>query len=71
MFPNFGDAVFLGRSKKRWDDGTDDGTLSRPRICKPLYGPSQGDETTEPVLLKEADNADNADDADEVIKQVT
>ena len=26
-------------------DGTDDGTLSRPRICKPLYGPSQGDET--------------------------
>ena len=34
-----------GRSKKRRDDGTDDGTLSRPRICKPLYGPSQGDET--------------------------
>ena len=30
-----------GRSKKRRDDGT----LSRPRICKPLYGPSQGDET--------------------------
>ena len=27
------------------DDGTDDGTLNRPRICKPLYGPSQGDET--------------------------
>jgi len=26
-------------------EGTDDGTLSRPRICKPLYGPSQGDET--------------------------
>ena len=22
-----------------------DGTLSHPRICKPLYGPSQGDET--------------------------
>ena len=22
-----------------------DGTLSRPRSCKPLYGPSQGDET--------------------------
>jgi len=37
--------VLAGRSKKRWDDGTDDGTLSRPRICKPLYGPSQGDET--------------------------
>jgi len=34
-----------GRSKKRLDDGTDDGTLSRPQICKPLYGPSQGDET--------------------------
>ena len=28
-----------GRPKKRQDDGTDDGTLSRPRICKPLYGP--------------------------------
>ena len=26
-------------------DGTDDGTLSRPRICKPLYGLSQDDET--------------------------
>ena len=25
-------------------NGTDDGTLSRPRICKPLYGRSQGDE---------------------------
>ena len=36
---------WVGRSKKRWDDGTDDGTLSRPRICKPLYGPSQDDET--------------------------
>jgi len=34
-----------GRSKKRQNGGTDDGTLSRPRICKPLYGPSQGDET--------------------------
>jgi len=37
-----------GRSKKRRDegkDGTDDATLSRRRICKPLYGPSQGDET--------------------------
>jgi len=34
-----------GRSKKRRDDGTDDGTLSRQQICKPLYGPSQGDET--------------------------
>jgi len=21
-------------------DGRDDGTLSHPRICKPLYGPS-------------------------------
>ena len=30
-----------GRSKKWWDDGI----LSRPRICKPLYGASQGDET--------------------------
>ena len=38
-------AVCTGRSKKRRDDETDDGTLSRPRICKPLYGPSQGDET--------------------------
>jgi len=28
-----------GRTKKRHDDGTDDGTLSGPRICKPLYGP--------------------------------
>jgi len=26
-------------------DGTDGGTLSRPRIRKPLYGLSQGDET--------------------------
>jgi len=34
-----------GRSKKQRDDGTDDGTLSRPRICKALYGTSQGDET--------------------------
>jgi len=34
-----------GWSKKRRDDGTDDGTLSRPRICKPLYGPSQSVET--------------------------
>jgi len=37
-----------GRSKKRRDDGTDDGTLSRPRICymarSPLYGPLHGDE---------------------------
>jgi len=24
-----------------------DGTLSRPRIYKPLYGPSQGDETAD------------------------
>ena len=39
------EAVWRGRSKKRGDDGTDDGTLSRPWICKPLYGPSQGDET--------------------------
>ena len=30
-----------GRSKKRRDDGT----LSRRRICKLLYGPSQGNET--------------------------
>jgi len=30
-----------GRSKKRRDDRT----LSRPQICKLLYGPSQGDET--------------------------
>jgi len=34
-----------GRSKKRRDDGTDDGTPSRARICKQLYGLSQGDET--------------------------
>jgi len=34
----------MGQSKKRRDDRTDDGTLSRPRICKPLYGPSQSDE---------------------------
>jgi len=31
----------MGQSKKRRDDGT----LSRPRICKPLYGLSQDDET--------------------------
>jgi len=35
----------MRRSKKRQDDGTDNVTLSRPRICKPLHGPSQGDET--------------------------
>jgi len=35
----------MGPSKKRRDDGTDDGTLSHPRICKPLYGPLQGNET--------------------------
>jgi len=29
----------MGRSKKRRDDGT----LSHPRICKQLYGPSQSD----------------------------
>ena len=28
-----------GRPKKRRDDGTDDGTLSQPWICKPLHGP--------------------------------
>jgi len=35
-----------GRSKKRRDDGTGDGT-----ICKPLYGPSQGDETSQATEL--------------------
>jgi len=42
-----------GRSKKRRDDGTDDGTLSRPQICKPLYGPCDetGDWTDDGIGL--------------------
>jgi len=37
--------IMLARRVGLKSDGTDDGTLSRPRICKLLYVPSQGDET--------------------------
>jgi len=37
----FAMAANRGQSKKRWDNGT----LSQLQICKPLYGPSHGDET--------------------------
>jgi len=37
--------VRLERLRYNRDGLKGDGTLSRPRICKPLYGPLQGDET--------------------------